>query len=193
MSTTPAYIKTATIILAIICIIISLLPINPYLVGIYPHCGLIQRLSYSFFHASLIHAAINTWCILSIVFIYDINIYYIVIAYLTAITFPVEFSAILLSSLPFPASCGSAAVSILPTIGLSSICFSLLGMVSWQAKRKAYYHTWVVSLIFAGFLIPHLCLLCGYSIATPNNILHAYSYLVGLFVGFLNSPLPCRK
>ena len=184
MSTTPAYIKTATIILTIICIIISLLPVNPYSVGIYPHCGLLQRLVYSFFHASLIHAAINTWCILSIVFIYDINIYYIIIAYLTAILFPVEFSAILLSN---------PSVSTLPTIGLSSICFSLLGMVSWQTKRKAYYHTWVTSLIFAGFLIPHLCLLCGYSIATPNNTLHAYSYIVGLFVGFLNSPLPCRK
>ena len=184
MSTTPAYIKTASLILTIICIVVSLLPVNLHSVGISPHCGVMPRLAYSFFHANLIHAAINSWCILSIVFIYDVGIWYFILAYLIAATYPIDTLTTVF--------CGSPA-DILPTVGLSAVCFALLGMVSWQTKRKAYYHSWMVSLLLAGFAIPHLCLLCGYSIATPNNILHAYCYLVGLFVGFLNSPLPCRK
>ena len=145
-------------------------------IALSPDCSLLARLAYSFFHASILHAVINCWCLLTIVFIYDVPLCYLAIAYAIAATFP---------------TCLSTVPSAFPlglTVGLSAVCFALMGMVSFQTKRKAYFHTWVLSLILVGFTLPYICFVCGYTIATPNSILHLYSYVAGLMVGFLNSP-----
>lgn len=147
-------------------------------VALYPDCTLSACLTYSFFHASLIHALINCWCLLSIVFIYDVSISYLALAYTIAVTFPITtISATVPSAFPLGY-----------TVGLSAVCFALMGMVSFQTSRKAYFHTWVLSFLVATTALPFIGSLCGITIATPNSILHLYSYVAGLLVGFLNSP-----
>lgn len=176
--------KTTALVLTAICLVISVLTsvfdgFTIESVAISPGCPLSARLAYSFFHASILHAIINCWCLLAIVFIYDVPLCYLAIAYAIAATFPATTFAATVPS-GFPLGC---------TIGLSAVCFALMGMVSFQAKRKAYFHTWVLSLILVGYALPYLCSVCGYTIATPNSILHLYSYVAGLMVGFLNSPV----
>lgn len=175
--------KTAALVYVAVCIIVS--AVVPFAfqnglqtVGIGKDCSVLARFTYSFFHASLIHTLINCWCLLSIVFIYDVTLCSLAIAYITAVTFPIDTLCYV---------CGDC-VATAPTVGMSAVCFSLLGQIAFQVKRKLYYQAWVISFIAFGFVLPPLCSVCGYSIAYPNNILHIYCYVVGLLVGFFNSP-----
>ena len=205
--------KTTALVLTAICIFISAvqyvaLPTQLLQdVAICKDCSILARLAYSFFHASLIHALINCWCLLSIVFIYDVSISYLALAYAIAVTFPIDTIASVSGAAPL---CGLEKVSgaaplcglekvlgaaplcgvdcSTPTVGLSAVCFALMGMVSFQSCRKAYFHTWVLSFLVATAALPYIGSVCGYVIATPNNWLHLYCYVAGLLVGFLNSP-----
>ena len=113
-----------------------------------------------------------------------VTLYSLAIAYITAVTFPIDT---LSDIMPFVLPQG------IPTVGLSAVCFSLLGQIAFQVKRKLYYQVWVLSFVAIGFMLPSLCSVCGYIIAAPNNILHLYCYVVGLLVGFLNSPAHEKK
>lgn len=133
-------------------------------VGITTDCGIIQRLGYSFFHASILHALINAWCFISILFIYDVTWWRIGVAYFIAVTAP------------------DVVLSSTPTVGLSAVCFALLGSIAFMVKRKIYYNGCMALYIALGFFFPLV-----------NGWLHLYSYVAGLFVGFLNMPIPCRR
>ena len=130
-------------------------------------CPFFARVVYPLFHASFLHAALNAWCLLSVIFIYDVSFFHLITACLIASSFPVSL-----------VSCG-------PTVGASGICFALLGIISPQVQRKLYYHTWVVSIILSGFIIPFVCNLFSLSVAQPNNWLHIWCYLIGLIAGYL--------
>lgn len=141
-------------------------------VGIVKGAALYTRLTYHFFHANLIHASLNAWCLLSLAFIYDITAWELLIAYAIASSYPIDTICSL---------CGNT-VSVLPTVGLSAICFALIGQVQYRVRRKLYYSTCVCAMIAIGFFFPN-----------ANALIHLYCYVVGLMVGFFNSPLPCRK
>lgn len=152
-------------------------------VAISAGCPLLPRLLYSFFHASLLHCLVNSWCLLSVVFYYDLPLSSLLLAYITAATFPVDTICTVLG--------GSAAE--IPTIGLSGICFSLLAQASFHARRKLYFHLYIAFFLLLSTAFPYLCSVCGYAIATPNTPLHIYCYVAGLIVGFLNSPAPWQR
>ena len=59
-------------------------------VGIYAGSDIAGRVLYPFFHANILHASLNSWCLLSMVFIYDIGIWRLVLAYIIAVTIPVD-------------------------------------------------------------------------------------------------------
>lgn len=132
--------------------------------GVCVGCSINQRLTYSFFHASIIHAAINTWCFLSILFLYKIRMWQMFMAYLIAAAAP-----------------GFTLMST-PTVGMSAVCFALLGMIAFQTKRRLYYNGCMALYIVIGFIFPYV-----------NGWLHLYSYVAGLSVGFLNMPIPCNR
>lgn len=134
------------------------------IVGVSRGCNILQRLGYSFFHASFIHAAINAWCFISILFLYEITWRRMAVAYIIAVAVP-EF-----------------VLSTIPTVGLSAVCFALFGSIAFQVKRKLYYNGCMALYIALGFLFPLV-----------NGWLHLYSYVAGLFVGFINMPIQCRR
>lgn len=180
--------KTASLTLVAICLILSLaqlaapvpsaFPLG--LVAIHAGCGLLPRLLYSFFHASLLHCLINSWCLLSVVFYYDLPLSALLTSYLIAATVPAHLTSY---------------ISLLPsdTVGLSGLCFALMAQASFRASRKLFFHTWIAGFLAFSSLVPYLCSVCGYGIATPNTPLHIYCYVVGLMVGFLNSPAPWQR
>jgi membrane associated rhomboid family serine protease len=148
-------------------------------VALAPDCTVYARLLYPFFHASLLHAVLNCWTLLVIVFYYNIGIGALLLSYLVAVTVPCSV-------------CGYG-IATTPTVGLSSVIFCLLGIIPWRVKRKLYYHSWIAGIIAMGFCLPSLLAHCGLPTASPNNLLHIYCYVVGLMVGFLNAPAPWQR
>lgn len=186
--------KAAALILTALCIIIyvvsTVLDVFPVeKIAIAPHCPLYARLCYSFFHASLVHCLVNCWCLLSVVFIYRISLRSLLVAYVTAVLYPIDTLAAV-ANYPLFTFHNSF---LTPTIGLSGVCFCLLGQMVFRVKRKLYYHFCILSFIAFGFIAPLASSACGYTVATPNTLLHLYSYVVGLLVGFLNSPAPWQR
>ena len=134
--------KATSLLLSIVVVVISLIGFSNWnTIGIYAGASWVGRLLYPFFHANIIHAMLNAWCLICIIFIYDIKITRLLLAYIVAVTFP---------------------------IGLSGVVFFLFGSISLEVSRKLYYQLWMVFYIGIGFFFPntnawlHLyCYLCG--------------------------------
>ena len=139
-------------------------------VGIMQGVTFCNRLTYSVFHASFLHAFMNIWCLLSVVFMYRISLWSLLMAFAVAISFPVDT---LHSILPLYSL-------TIPSVGLSGVCFALMGRISFMVRRKWYYQAWLAFYIILGFIFPN-----------TNGWLHLYCYLMGVFVAFLNKPLRC--
>ncbi len=129
-------------------------------VGIFTGCGLGCRLSYPFFHVGILHALLNAWCLLSVVFIYDISLLRLCLAYGIAVFVP------------------SFCMSDIPTVGLSGLVFALFGSISFEVGRKVYYQLWMLAYLIIGFLFPN-----------TNAWVHLYCYLAGCMVALLNKPV----
>lgn len=153
--------KISALIVAILVFILAIQCTQDWsAVGIYSGCGLSCRLLYPFYHANLLHAILNAWCLLSIVFIYDTSIWRLTLAYIIAVTIPSLF------------------LSVIPTVGLSGVVFALFGSISFEVGRKLYYQLWMLAYLAIGFLFPN-----------TNAWVHLYCYIVGLLVALLNKPV----
>lgn len=157
--------KAFTLIIVAVAIVLSFFRFPFDSVGIYEDAPLVNRMVYPFFHASVLHAALNCWCLLSIVFIHDISVWRLLLAFVVAASFPADT----LSSL-YPEA--------LPTVGLSGVCYALLGSLSFSVVRKVYYQVCILAAIGMGFFFP-----------VVNNWLHVYCYLCGLVIAILNKPI----
>ena len=153
--------KVTAIIMAILICVITWQNIPDWSeVGIHAGCGLEQRLLYPFFHANKLHAALNAWCLMSIVFLYDISLCRLCIAYAIAVLVP------------------SFCLSEIPTVGLSGLVFVLFGSMSFEVRRKIYYQLCIITYLVLGFVLPN-----------TNGWIHLYGYLAGCMVALLNKPV----
>ena len=160
--------QATSLVLLVVCIALTFFRIDLTSVSLAKGCTIYARALYSFFHTSTFHALVNCWCLISVVFIYDISIASLLLAYIIAATYPFAGT---------------------PTIGMSGMCFALLGMICFQVERKVYYHIWWLSFISFGYLAPCIADIVGIDIAMPNNNLHLYCYLVGSLIALLNAPI----
>lgn len=148
-----------------VVIVLRLLAVPSTEVGLYVGAPWWHRLTYQFFHAGWIHLAVNCWALLCIVFLYEIDLKMLLGALAAAASFPCGLLAPLYST------------PMLTTIGLSGMCYALLGRYSFGVKRKLYYQLWWAFFIGIGFFFPSV-----------NAILHLYCYLCGLLLALLNKP-----
>lgn len=162
--------KIATLALSAVVFIIYLLDVDASNVGLYAGAPWHHRLLYHFAHASFLHALMNIWCLLCVVFKFDVSLWTLLTAFAVATLFPIDT----LHSI-FPNNCFS-----IPTIGLSGVCYALMGYIAFMVQRKVYYHSWLAFYIAIGFIIPNV-----------NGWIHLYCYIVGLAVGYLNKPIKC--
>lgn len=116
-----------------------------------------HRFLYHFFHANLLHYMFNSWCLVSMVFAFDLPLVDILVAYLVATFVPIVWSA--------------------SAIGLSGMCFVLLGRCSFFAKDKRSYHSYIGLFLAIGLVVP-----------TIAGFIHLYCYLVGIVYGLLIHP-----
>lgn len=162
--------KIAAIIISVVIITLAFFNIEDWKqVGIYSGCDIYSRLVYPFFHVSILHALFNAWCLLSIVFIYDVSLLRMAAAYIIAVTIPTDIHWFLL-------------FFQYPTVGLSGILYILFGSISFDVARRAYYHAWMAFYISIGFCFPN-----------TNGMIHLYCYLCGFIIAFLNKPFIIRK
>lgn len=157
--------KTSGLLISVIVIAITVFYSPDYaVVGISRGCKIIPRLLYSFVHVSTVHAMLNAWCLVSIMFLYDVSWRKLLLAYVIAVSLP------------------NILLTATPTVGLSAICFALLGSITPQVKAKLYYSICMAAYIVCGFLIPQV-----------NGLIHLYSYVAGLMVGLITMPIQCSK
>ena len=115
-----------------------------------------RRLTYHFFHANALHLFLNLWCFLSCVFLADMSAGKLFAAYFIACTAP--------------------ALSPVPTVGFSGVCFALLGFVLWKSRNKLEYNAYVLlGIVLPLVVVPHAL----------NNLLHLYCYAVAVILGAL--------
>lgn len=157
--------KTITLVVSAVVIISSFVYVPDWsVIGVSEGCSLLARFGYSFFHTSPVHAFVNVWCLLCIVFLYDISVWRLLGAYIAAITVP-EF-----------------LLSEIPTVGLSCVCYTLLGSLSFCVKRKLYFQLCIIAYIAIGFLFPSV-----------NSAIHVYGYLTGIFAGTVLFFIRCAR
>lgn len=161
--------KVVALLIAVAVIVLSFATPDRSAIAIYTGCGVQGRLLYSFYHANVLHAALNAWCLLSLVFIYDITMRRLLLAYFIAILVPIDTLGIFID--------GMAS----PTVGLSAIVFILFGSISFEVRRKCYYQAWMLLYLLMGFLFPN-----------TNAGLHLYCYLAGLVGALLNKPVKSK-
>lgn len=157
--------KIAALLTAVVIILNSFTYVPDWsIVGVSGGSPLATRIVYSFFHASPVHAVVNAWCLLCIVFLYDVSIWRLLTAYIVAVVVP------------------GFLLSDMPTVGLSCVCYFLLGSLIFEVKRKLYFMSCMALYIAVGFLFPSV-----------NAVIHVYGYLAGLLVGLLNAPVSCFR
>ena len=162
--------KIAAVVIALFVTVLSLFHITNWSsVGIYTHCPLPGRFIYPFFHANVFHAILNAWCLLALVFTYDITFWRLLAAYVVAVSMPVD-------------TLGTLLPLDHPTVGLSGVVYVLFGSISCEVVRKSYYQAWMCFYICIGFLFPN-----------TNTWLHLYCYAAGLVGALLNCPFNRRK
>lgn len=158
--------KAAAIVIASLVTALSLLQVADWhSVGIYSHCPLSARLAYPFFHANLLHAMLNAWCLLSVAFIYKVSLLRMLFAYTVAVAMPVD-------------TLGEILPLDNPTVGLSGVVYVLFGTISFEVARKRYFQCWTLFYIAVGFIFPN-----------TNAWLHLYCYLCGFLFALLNKPI----
>jgi membrane associated rhomboid family serine protease len=69
-----------------------------------------------------------------------------------------------------------------PTVGLSAVCYALMGIIFPQVQRKLYYTSYILAFILLGLFL-----------GGTNVYIHIYSYIAGLLVGLLSHYLWYKK
>lgn len=156
--------KTLSLVIAIMILCLSFSDAQYSDVGVSIQSQLKARLVYSFFHANIFHALVNLWCFLSIMFIYKASLWRLLFAYVVAILVP------------------DWALCDTPTVGLSCVCYAMLGTYSFEVQRKLYYFAWMAAYIGIGFILPGV-----------NAMIHLYAYSAGLIYSLLFAPLCTTK
>ena len=158
--------KVTAIVIALTVTALSFVHVSDWTtVGICSSCPPSARLLYPFFHAGFVHAVLNAWCLLSIIFIYEVSYWRMFFAYVVAVTMPVDTLGVFL---PLDN----------PTVGLSGVVYVLFGTISFEVARKRYFQFWMLFYIAVGFIFPN-----------TNAWLHLYCYLYGFLFALLNKPI----
>lgn len=148
---------TTPFLLTILTLSIYIAGVSPYTFGIYGAAQWYTRFTYQWIHVSIWHLLINLWVFYNITRTYKVRKWHYIIAYIISVP-PI-------------------LVGTVPTVGLSGICFALMGILWYQVLHTRLYHTWIAGFILAGFCVPG-----------TNVWLHLYCYTAGALIGWLNRP-----
>lgn len=133
--------------------------------GIHVGCSWVERVTYPLFHVNLLHAFCNAWCLISLVFLYDLPWWKVALAFIIAVSVP----GLLLTETP--------------VVGMSGACFALMGLVVPIVRSKMMLLGWISLFLVIGFMFPNVA-----------AWVHVYCFTVGLLAGLIiHAPWPGRK
>lgn len=112
------------------------------------------RFTYQFVHANIWHLLANAYCIILLAFNMHQDLKSLIVSYLISCTIPV--------------------FDYTPIVGVSGLCFALMGWNTWRVARKWYYLAWLSAFIVIGFIVPRFA---GFT--------HFWCALWGLVIGWL--------
>ncbi|MCF0202155.1 MAG: hypothetical protein HUK08_02205 [Bacteroidaceae bacterium] len=138
--------------------------------ALFDGCPLVNRLLYHHFHANLLHLLLNMWCFLSCVLFVRVRAGHIALAFLIASATP-------------PLYTGAT-----PIIGLSGVCYALLGIISRYAVNKKQYHFSVLLTILCPALLSWLGVIGGLA-----NGVHLWSYTTAAAISSISVLLKKRR
>ena len=124
-------------------------------IGIYPDCPIYARILHPLVHTGLIHAAVNVYVWLKVVFFCDIHPRQLLRAWLVACSCPVTLATI----------GGSTTDQV---VGLSGVIYALLGMLMPQVRDRRAFNIWIAAYLFIGWLVGGVAV--GF---------HLYCYMMG--------------
>lgn len=157
--------KAASLVLTIVSVVLVLVSPDIARHGIGEGSTLLQRLSYPFFHANLLHAGLNCWVLLSLCFNRTVPGWMIPTAYLVSVTYPAGLFASL-------ARHGVA-------VGLSGMIFAMVGMLTLTLRKPLPAIAYTMAFVLIGAVLPNIAW-----------TLHLYCYAAGLMVGYIVIPNP---
>lgn len=125
--------KTIALALAPLCLVLMLIHPDTDTVSLCranPHgCWM-----YHFFHANLLHLAINCWTVIGLAFMFQVSIEMLVYSYIVASLYPFAGHT--------------------PIVGLSGIAFCLMGCVIFQVGNKSWYLAMITISLTLGIVMP---------------------------------------
>ncbi len=151
--------KTIALLLTALFITQAIFGITLPTVGLCKGATMLDRFAYPWLHNGIIHAACNAWCLLSIVFYYGLSLQRLLVAVLVAVSMP------------------TFLLSTTPAIGFSGALYAVLGMMTFDVRRRLYWQTYIWTSILLGLILPHMAV-----------AIHAYCFTVGTIISALNHP-----
>ncbi len=135
--------KTASLVVG--CIVMAmafcrLCGMSGMSLGIYPSCPLYARLLHPLAHAGIIHATLNVYVWLQIVFFCGVRSRQLLTAWVIACSCPAAVAT-------WGGTVGTHVV------GLSGVVYTLLGELSLRAKAPVSFHLWVAAYLAMGWLV----------------------------------------
>lgn len=164
-------IQAPAFIFAAVIIALSFIQPIPAACGLTASSTIVARLTYHFFHSSVFHAAINLLCLYAITFKYQAPAWHFIVAFIMASIAP------------------TFALSPTPTVGLSGICFTLIGLQTFLVQRKIFFASYILTFLLISALLPFVLIACGLNSTQPNTPLHLYCYVAGTILSFITAPL----
>lgn len=138
------YAKTAALLIAAVAVAVAVATL-PFAVATLPAVVLLWPL----YHACWVHLGLNVWCLLVLVWRMHCDVAMIFAALVIAWAFPYEVFSV-------------------PTVGLSGVCWAMIGMLSPRVRQPEVWFTYISVYLAIGFLLPGV-----------NAWLHAWCFVWG--------------
>ena len=97
---------------------------------------LYTHFTYQFLHANILHLAINLYCFIAVIFLFDVSFVQIAACYILSAMVPESVHA---------------------TVGVSGVCLCLYGMVMWKSVNRLQYNVYLIIFFAIGFIFPNSC------------------------------------
>ena len=156
--------QAAALVYVVLAGLLIFVPVPLEKVGICEGCTFWARLAYPFFHANFLHYVINSWALLSVVFVYDITPGRMLACYIASALVPV----------------GLLNLTV-PTVGCSGVMYGLFGSLSLSVRRKWTWQVWWLGFIIVGFFMGGV-----------NSWVHLWCYVWGVVIALLNMEVPIK-
>lgn len=127
--------------------------------GIGVNTPFVNRFWYQFLHAHWLHALCNVWALLTLMFLFNVKDWQLLVAYIISAMVP------------------GFMLCFTPAVGLSGLIYAVVGLIAFERSCTTLWLALTVVPILAGYLIPFFA-----------ASVHLWCFVVGLVVTAMITP-----